>query len=315
MMGFGRPMKGLELSEAFYRSFGIEMIRMQFPLHADRITVGLAGLGSECFGFDDALSQDHDWGPGFCMWLEKEDYSAIGLSLQQAYDALPDFMGFRRQTSQWGNGRVGVLQTGAFYTGFIGSPHAPENPYKWLTIQEASLAACTNGRVFNDPLGKFSGIRNALLQHYPEDIRLKKIAARCMTAAQSGQYNYGRSLRRNAGWAAFQARARFCEDALALVFLLNRRYMPFYKWAHTAARYLPLLGTFIFQSVDDLVREEDPRKKEGQIEVICGKLIAALQSEGLSDADSDFLLDHGPSVHTRIQDKRLKELDMWWSGA
>lgn len=238
-------MKGLALSEEYYRAFGAAMLDIKFPAYRDRIATGLAGLGSECLGFDDEFSRDHDWGPGFCMWLERGDYHAIGISLQKAYDALPDFMGFHRQESTWGQGRVGVLSTEGFYASFIGSPHPPETPGQWLTIPEPGLAACTNGKVFSDPLDAFSSIRSRLLNHYPEDIRLKKIAARCMISAQSGQYNYPRSQRRNAVYPAFQALARFCEEALSLVFLLNRRYMPFYKWAVMAAKSLPLLGAEI----------------------------------------------------------------------
>jgi hypothetical protein len=308
-------MKGLALSEEYYRTFGAAMIETQFPRYRDRIAVGLVGLGSECLGFDDVLSQDHDWGAGFCMWLEKSDYDAIGISLQKAYDALPGFMGFHRKKSIWGDGRVGVLNTGDFYTSFIGLPHAPENAGKWLIIPESSLSTCTNGRVFSDPLGAFSSIRQQLLNHYPEDVRLKKIAARCMTAAQSGQYNYQRSLRRNATYPAFHALARFCEDALSLVFLLNRRYMPFYKWACMAAKSLPIMGADISEAVEALIREEKTQEKERCIEAICARLIETLIKQGLSDSPSDFLLDHGPRVHSLIRDENLKRLDMWWSGA
>lgn len=307
-------MKGLTLCEEYYRAFGAAMIERRFPAYKNRLAVGLAGLGSECFGFDDALSRDHDWGPGFCLWLEKNDYDTIGPSLQKAYDALPGFMGFHRQKSRWGEGRIGVLSTSAFYAYFIGLPHAPENPRQWLAIPEASLAACTNGRVFTDPLDVFSGIRRQLLNHYPEDIRLKKIAARCMSAAQSGQYNYPRSLRRNAVYPAFHALSKFCEEALSLVFLLNRRYMPFYKWAAMAAASLPLLGAHISKAIEDLIRERETGEKERRIEAICVKLIEALKEEGLSDSTSDFLLDHGPCVHSLIEDEKLKRLDMWWPG-
>jgi hypothetical protein len=224
-------------------------------------------------------------------------------------------MGFHRQKSTWGEGRVGALRTGDFYAAFIGLSHAPENPGHWLAIPEPSLAACTNGAVFTDPLGEFSAVRDQLLNHYPEDIRLKKIAARCMGAAQSGQYNYSRSLRRNAVYPAFQSLCKFCEDALALVFLLNKRYMPFYKWACHAAASLPLLGAEISQAVEGLLRREATHPKEHQIEMICAKLIETLTAQDLTDSSSDFLLDHGPRVHSRIRDEKLKRLDIWWSGA
>jgi hypothetical protein len=136
-----------------------------------------------------------------------------------------------------------------------------------------------------------------------------------MTAAQSGQYNFPRSLRRGAVYPAFQALARFCEDALTLVFLLNKRYMPFYKWALAAATSLPLLGAEISEAVGNLIGEAEKREKERRIETICAKLIEALKTQKLSDSPSDFLLDHGPSVHSRIRDEKVKRLDIWWPGA
>jgi hypothetical protein len=308
-------MKGLALSEEYYRAVGAEMIEGRFSEHKDRIAVGLVGLGSECFGFDDELSRDHDWGPGFCMWLEESDFATIGASLQKEYEALPDsFLGYERKKSHWGGGRVGVLKTSEFYASFIGVPHAPEDLEKWLTIPEANLAASTNGRVFADPLGVFSSIRKKISGYYPEDVRLKKIAARCMSAAQSGQYNYARCVRRGAFYAAGHALVKFCEDVFALVFLLNRQYMPFYKWQSNAVASLPLLGDYMSQAVEELMREKGGGLGEEGIEGICATLIETLNAQGLSDSSSDFLLDHGPRVHSLIRDENLKRLDMWWGG-
>jgi hypothetical protein len=57
--------KGLELAEKYYRTYGESMIREQFPEWEGMIAVGLTGSGSECYGYDDEVSEDHDFEPGF----------------------------------------------------------------------------------------------------------------------------------------------------------------------------------------------------------------------------------------------------------
>ena len=65
-------MKGLELAERYYRAFGEGMIREQFSEWESQIAVGLTGSGSECYGYDDEISGDHDFEPGFCQFLPDE---------------------------------------------------------------------------------------------------------------------------------------------------------------------------------------------------------------------------------------------------
>ena len=67
-------MKGLELSERYYNAYGRQMLETQFPQIIDQTAAGLVGQGSECFGFDDEISMDHDYGPSFCIWLPREVY-------------------------------------------------------------------------------------------------------------------------------------------------------------------------------------------------------------------------------------------------
>jgi len=304
--------KGLELAEHYYTVYGARMIQEKFSQHKDRIAAGLVGDGSECYGFDDEISQDHDWGPSFCLWLNKKDYEEIGPALQQEYESLPEqFKGFKRLTSQWGGGRVGVFEIGAFYSKFMGRPGTPKILEQWLYLPEDYLSTCTNGKVFVDPLGEFSKIRKELLEFYPEDVRLVKIAARCMSCSQSGQYNYMRSIRHKEYFAANYSEIKFCSDIMSLVFLLNKQYAPFYKWRHRAVRSLAILGEFLYQKITDLISTSDFKRKNDIIEEISGEVIKEFHRSGLSDSTSDFLLDHGPVIHQKIKDENLKKRNVW----
>ena len=306
-------MKGLELAERYLEAVGFPMLQRDFGPYLERIATGLVGDGSECFGFDDSISRDHDWGPGFCLWLSREDTGSLAGRLQEALDALPKtFEGWGpRRTSAWGEGRIGVFEIASFYQRFLGLDRMPAHLDEWLMLPENALAACTNGKVFRDPLGAFSGWRDALLAFYPEDVRRKKIAARCMTVGQAGQYNFPRCVRRGDDFSARYAETKFCADVISVVFLLNRRYTPFYKWMHRGVRDLPLLGGWVHESITALITEPDAAKKEQRIEEICAALIREFARQGLSEHDSSFLPDHGPVIQATIRDRSLRERNVW----
>ena len=302
-------MKGLQLAREYYDLVGAPMLQNRFGELTDRIAIGFVGPGSECFGFDDEISRDHDWGPAFCLWLTADDYRKHGKDLQNAYQALPrTFMGFGpRQASPGEEFRVGVCPTVTFYATYTGLDHPPAGIKEWVPIPETSLATCTNGEVFSDPLGEFSRWRQMLLAFYPEDVRLKKIASRCFTIGQSGQYNLSRSLRRRERFAAQWAVTQFCLDTMSLVFLLNKRYAPFPKWMHRALKELPLLGEWAHATILDLITPADLEAKPPIVEEACAVIIRELRSQGLTDASGDFLLDHADSVHNRISDPGLRQ--------
>ena len=51
--------------------------------------------------------------------------------------------------------------------------------------------------------------------------------------------------------------------------------------------------------------EQEYERKIWIIEQICALLAAELQKQGLSDSDSDFLLEHAPCVRRHITDPEL----------
>ena len=306
-------MKGLELSKLYFQQYGLPILKEKFPNYLNRIASGLVGDGSECFGFDDEISRDHDWGPAFCLWLTTPDFQAIGTELQLEIDKMPKtFMGYdARNTSKYGNGRIGVMEINQFYKRFIGLQRAPESLMEWRRIPENNLAAATNGKVFIDDLGQFTNIRNQLLQFYPNDIRLKKIAARCMTIAKTGQYNYLRCMRRDEVVAAQHAQMQFIEATISLVFLLNKRYVPFYKWMHRALIDLNILGIGIYDLINELCSLNQAKGYGRNVEIIeqiCRALIKELNNQNLSHSTSDFLLDHGPEIFSKIEDAEIRQI-------
>lgn len=308
-------MNGLALAKEYFDMVGRPMIEKKFPGVKSRIAAGLVGMGSDCLGFDDRLSRDHDWGPGFCLWLGKDDYNCIGLDLQESYDALPgSYRGIRRNTSRWGRGRLGVHEICGFYRSFVGLSGAPQRLMEWLVVPECNLAACVSGKVFVDPSGEFSEVRNKILSYYPEDVRLKKIAARCMSAAQAGQYNYTRCLERSDLYAAWSSLVTFCEDVMALVYLLNRKYMPYFKWHCKGAAELPVLGQEISQAVSVLCQGNNHQTQQDVISTCCEAVAGTLKIQGLSREVGSDLLEHGPAVQNCIKDKELEQLDVWYRG-
>lgn len=265
------PVSGLKLARAFWTQMGKPMIAAKYPQYTGRIAAGLVGHGSECYGFDDAYSQDHDFGPRFCLWLTDEDYAAIGEQLEVDYEALPRKFSVDAQghvtfeaharsdasgafpsagagspvtpRAQGANRRDGVFRIGDFFESITGYRTAPAQtaPHEWLMLQESILAAATNGEVFADPTGLFSKTRQGF-KNMPDDVRLALISRRLGMIAQAGQYNLPRSLKRGDGAAAWLSIHEFVQATASLVFLVNVPmvvgYMPYYKWQFAALRKL-----------------------------------------------------------------------------
>lgn len=307
-------MKGLELARNFYREYGRDMIANQFPEYEGVIAAGVAGEGSDCFGYDDALSRDHDFEAGFCLWIPDSLERELEFKLSRAYGKLPgEYRGVKRAPHSFGGqNRRGVILTGEFYRRFTGRPGVPESLMEWLYTPEYSLACAVNGEVFRDELGEFSALRNQLKAGYPEDVRKKKIAARTVMMAQSGQYNFSRCMKRGEYGAAAMALHEFVRNGLSLIFLLNGRYMPYYKWAFRAAGELPALSglsaDFSGLLTGGYCRDRGEHAAMEKIEEICARVLEEMRRQGLTDGSWEYLEPHAYEVMERIQDGEIRNL-------
>ena len=305
-----KNIKGLELSKRYFYDIVLPEFKKSLKDILPLCAFGLVGEGSECYGYDDELSKDHDFGPSVCIWLRKDDYLKYKYRINKILKNLPKtYLGFQElKESEWGYNRRGLLNIEDFYFKFIGSANSPQTINDWQKIPETALATVTNGEVFLDNLGEFTKIRKQLLNYYPETIRENKIATRLMNISQHGQYNYVRCLRRNDLVAANQCLYLFLDEVIHLVFLLNRRYKIFYKWANRALLDLKILGNEIHKLLQDMVFTQN---KIPYVRKICKVLADELRNQKLTDCESGFLGDLGVDIQKNIDDEFFKNYSPW----
>lgn len=286
-------MNGIELSRSYYERFGKQMLERDFPDLIPLVAVGVCGSGSDCFGYDDETSRDHDFEPGFMVFLPGDDIvdRRTAFLLERAYGKLPkEYEGARRQlVKPVGGARRGVFRTADFFAEKIGSPTGELSLYEWLSVPEYARAEATNGAIFADGLGEVTAIRARLLD-MPADARLKRLAGNLITMAQSGQYNYPRCLAHGESGAAQLALAEFVRSALAALFLLARRPMPYYKWSFRAIRDLgeeqaAKTLEYLISSPND---GADRLKKIEAVEELCVRVAQKIAAEGVAPEDSEL---------------------------
>ena len=310
-------MTGLEIARGYFEEFGKPMLENEFADILPFLAAGFVGSGSEHYGYDDEISRDHDFEPGFCIFLPDENTvdRRRAFQLERAYAKLPqEYAGIkRRPISPVGGNRNGVIRTDEFYLKSVGSANGELSALQWLRLPDYALAEAVNGEVFFDNFGEFSRIREKLIC-MPEDIKLKRLAGNLLVMSQSGQYNFLRCLKHGEPEAAQLACAEFTEAAMKTAFLLQDRYMPYYKWSFRALR--ELVGTkelsekLSFLLFGDNRDDDVAEQKYRIIEEIAAETIARLQDKGLTKAICGDLEKHAYSVNDKIADSAVRNMNI-----
>lgn len=310
-------MNGLELSKRFFEEYGMPMLEKDFPNLLPYLAAGFVGSGSDRYGYDDEVSRDHDFEPGFCIFLPDEDTVSRRdeFLLERAYAKLPkEFGGVERlRMPPVGGNRNGVMRTADFYRSAAGTGDGILTVSEWMCIPDYALAESVNGKVYFDNLGEFNRIRSLLI-NMPRDIRCKRIAGNLLLMAQSGQYNYERCLSHGEYEAAQLACTEFVQSAMKVLFHLRDRYMPYYKWSFRALReadggeeYAQLLSELLYgDNREDAVKT----RKVQIIEDVSIKVISELRSKGLTKQSGDDLERHAYSVNDSITDGEIRNMNI-----
>lgn len=294
-------MKGLDLTRAYVREVALPQLERCLGSDAlNLLALGSVGDGSDRFGFDDAISRDHDWGVSLCVWASDDHPELVSRvndimrELPALYQGFP-VLGFHASCPK---GRAGAYTVGEHYKRFTGLEAGPQSLAEWRAADEHALAAATNGEVFFDGPGRFTAIRKRLLQGYPEQIRIERIANYCMAFAQAGQYNLIRAVLRQDVVACRVAYARAHEAACLLTHALAGHYCPYYKWMQASCAALGELGEQIaaalayLTSADGPVEVFDAQGGKEMIEAMGAAFVAELAVQGLVEVGSPYLLDY-----------------------
>lgn len=315
--------RGLSLAREYYEAFGRPMIESEFPDYAEKIAVGLAGGGSDCFGYDDEASRDHDWGPDFCMWVTDETYEEIGEALERAYQGLPQsFKGYERAPRINGRGRRGVIRISDFFGKLLGA--AEYEGIDWRQARDWALAAAVNGEVFRDDEGIFTAFRERLKEGYPEEIRYLKLAEAAAGFAQTAQYNYPRMLGRGDGLAAGMMIWDGIKEAMRLQHYIEGKYPPHDKWLHRSlqesqegretARLIALVEESLTTGRDKDVSgsggEGDERDTSVQVERLAAHFVGELYAGGWISDTETYLDAHSQELvyKASLGGKSIEEL-------
>lgn len=300
-------MQAIKASEIWFRQWLLPELQEKLPEVLPLLAAGVAGRGSECFGYDDDISRDHDISRTVTLWLQEKDDAQYGFKLTRIYNDVCKASSAElppEQESRLGNSERGVVLIEDFFLRHLGYSHVPQSWQEWLYTPEYAVAECVNGKIFHDGSGVFSKMREHIRHGMPEDVRIKKLAARAVMMAQSGQYNYMRCLKHGEAGAAALALGEFVKNGLSMVFLLNFSFAPYYKWAFRAMRELPTLG-YLAAEFEKLFSAED---KEQLIEHICAQIISELKNQGLSELDDDYLEPHAFALMSKIRSQELRTL-------
>ena len=289
--------KGIEISEDFYFNQVKPFILKNYPDLVRYSAFGLVGEGSECYGFDDEISKDHDFIKRCSWFLPRDIISQLPIT-----------------EISLGDGLVKIIAVEDFYKYYTLYEKGPLTLKEFRKVPQDLLSVATNGKIFEDNYGKFSYIRQRLLAYYPKDLVLKKLAYLCNKIAQSGQYNYQRCLKRNNLMGAQIALSEFLQYYCEFIHLINKKYMPFYKWQYRSLKSLHLLGEYTCSKMDALLSYSDISESLQKIDIIeemCEKLVGYLNKANLSNLNANFLKYHSSEIVKKINDEELKNEDTW----
>lgn len=250
----------IDVSRDFFNEVVQPILEREFPTETAQTAFGVFGYGSEVLRLDDTYSTDHHWGLRINALVPEEIFKARNEAIQQTVSAhLPaTWRGHSLREGLSGGRGLSLTSLEAYLTRTIGIDHPPRTDQEWLSIPEEDMAHVVEGEVWYDPSGRFTAVREALENYYPEPVRLRRIAHWSRYYSGMGTYALKRALLRNNEYYANITFTRALRLGVQLAFLLDKRYFPYDKWTLAYFERLPRMADRLRPTVYEAVRLSTP---------------------------------------------------------
>lgn len=246
----------IDISRQFFKEIVKPILLEHFPEETAQTAFGVFGYGSEALRLDDEYSRDHHWGLRIDALMPEEIFEARHQTIRETLSAnLPDsYRGHSLREGHLAGAGLSPDNLTAYLKRTIGLDHAPTTFAEWLSIPEEDIIHIINGEVWHDPLGKFSQIRKAFNDYYPEPVRLRRIAHWCRYYSGMGTYALKRAILRNNDFYATTRFSNAIRLGIQLAFLLDKQYFPYDKWLMAYFERLPRLAEPLLPLVNEAVK-------------------------------------------------------------
>ena len=259
---------GLELNRRFFHAVR-PLLARHFP--DLRYAAAHLGPGSDVLGFDTDMSKDHDWGPGFTLFLEEKSLissvtAVLGAHLPETFEGYPTWFsraddgvlvpGERKER------RFIVTDLSSFVARYLAFDGETLTDLDWLTFPSQRLLEVTSGEVYADEVGALSALRKKLAW-YPENVYLFLLAAQWQRVGQE-QALMSRAGQVGDDLGSRLIGSRLVRDAIRIGFLLERRYAPYAKWLGTAFKKLSL-AEFLLDALEQSVQADTWQVRESAL--------------------------------------------------
>lgn len=297
-----------EISSIYTKEYILPLLEKKLPEILDKVSIALIGEGSEVLGYEDNYSKDHDYTFMPTILLNRENYEKYREKLEDILLSLPrKFAKISHTNTEAIKERKGLKCYEDYLYKYFGKEDINLNILDYRNIPEYVFGYFANASIYYDGDNKLTNLVSSI-NYYPEVIRQNKIARVCTQIAQSGQYNYLRLMKRNDIVGASIAKNIFIENTIHLIYLLNKKYMPIYKWYTKGMQDFEILKNLLDRIEKLLDSSLDMHKCSNMIEEICYYLVEELKKQKLSNVRGYFLTNHAIYIQQNIDDNYLKTI-------